>query len=418
LAQAKITVLRSAIFVGRRSVLGRTPKSLKLEVKILKTISRSRLRFHVTCLVLGVYAAVICQPAAAQETSDKSSSRRVNVTGLVPQTLAPAETNAEAEGRIEMAAATGPVLFSLTSVPPIAFAAAAFPGANLPADLATLAAPPVAINYALPNSADRCDLLSKSGLAACLSNILHDQPNIWTAPAHVHRRDTLWLLPLVGATAAAFIYDDRTLSAVGSAPTTVRISNDFSNSLGSGYALGAAAVGIYFVGHFTDNERVRETSMITLEALADAGIVSEGLKLATNRIRPDGGPEAGIFWADGRPVTGGETELYTLNGSFPSGHTMATWAAVHVLVDETPGYHWLHVGLYALAAGVGIARVFGRDHYPSDVVVGAPLGFLIGGFVYRQRSQFYQKSPRKTVSVSPLYNAGTRTYGVGISFVP
>src|ERR1039457_1276395 len=56
-----------------------------------------------------------------------------------------------------------------------------------------------------------------------------------------------------------------------------------------------------------------------------------------------------------------------------------------VVVDETPGHRWLHLGLYALATGVSAARVTSRNHFPSDVVVGSAIGFLVGGYVYREQ---------------------------------
>jgi PAP2 superfamily len=90
---------------------------------------------------------------------------------------------------------------------------------------------------------------------------------------------------------------------------------------------------------------------------------------------------------------------------------------MHVLVDETPGHPWLHVGLYVLAAGVSVARVTGRNHFPSDVVVGSAIGYLVGGYVYRRHSQ-YHLSRLQSVSVSPLYNSATRGYGAALSFVP
>ena len=144
----------------------------------------------------------------------------------------------------------------------------------------------------------------------------------------------------------------------------MRIANAVSD-IGSVYTLSGAAVGIYAIGKITHNEHVRETGMVALEALADAGIVSESLKLATDRFRPGEGAASGIFWPDGRPASGGETELYTTNASFPSGHTTAIWAVTHVLVDETPGHQ--------LAARRAIhgghrserkSRVVGRDHFP------------------------------------------------------
>jgi membrane-associated phospholipid phosphatase len=326
------------------------------------------IRVCMLCFALGSFATLLCLPAAAQEPSDEPSA---------------------------------PAMIAMNTAPGSAALAAP---ADFPLPTAQAAAP----------RSDRCDIIS--ALLTCLENVLHDQPRIWTSPARMHRRDALWLLPLIGAAAVAYHYDGATLAAVGTSPNQIRISNDFSD-VGSGYTLAGAAGAIYAIGKITHNERARETGMVALEALADAGIVSGGIKLATDRFRPNAGAAAGIFWPDNAARPAVDAELYTVNSSFPSGHATATWAVMHVLVDETPGHRWLHVGLYALAAGVSVARVTGRDHFPSDVVVGSALGYLVGGYVYRQRSQYY--SPRlKSVSISPLYNPATRSYGVGVSFLP
>jgi len=251
---------------------------------------------------------------------------------------------------------------------------------------------------------DRCDLLSSIG--TCLLNIVHDQAGIWTSPFRIRGRQPAWLLPFAGATVLAFEYDQEAMPRLNSTASRIRISNDVARA-GSGYALVGAAGVTYAIGKLTHNERVRETGVLALEAVADAGIVSESLKLATNRQRPFVAPGTGRFWSDG-------AEIYTTNGSFPSGHATATWAFAHLLADETPGHPWLHVGLYGLATAVSVGRVTGQNHFPSDVVVGSVLGYLIGGYVYRHNSGFYR--PSKSLSVTPIYNPATSSYGVAFSF--
>ena len=61
--------------------------------------------------------------------------------------------------------------------------------------------------------------------------------------------------------------------------------------------------------------------------------------------------------------------------SFPSGHTMASFAAATVL------WHWNRkVGLaaYLLAGMIAFSRLYLFVHFPSDVLAGALLGCLVG----------------------------------------
>jgi membrane-associated phospholipid phosphatase len=252
-----------------------------------------------------------------------------------------------------------------------------------------------------------CDLVSSP--LTCLDDVMHDQRGIWTAPARLRGRKLLWLVPFAAATSLAFVYDVRAMNALGPSTTRVRVSNDFTY-LGSAYTLVPAAGLTYLIGKLDHKEGPRETGVLALESLADAGMVVEALKLATNRQRPFVPPGTGKFWPD-------DTDVYSFSSSFPSGHAAASFAFARVIVEETPGHPWLHVALYGLATGVAIARVTGENHFPSDALVGSVIGYSIGGYVYHHHSAFY--SPKaKSVRVEPLYNPMTASYGVSVSLTP
>ena len=199
------------------------------------------------------------------------------------------------------------------------------------------------------------------------------------------------------------------MDALGPSPNRVRVSNDFTY-LGSGYTLVPAAGLVYLLGKLDHKEGRRETGILALESMADAGLVVEALKLATNRQRPYVAPGTGKFWPD-------DTDIYSFNSSFPSGHSAASWAFARIIVEETPGHPWLHVALYGLATSVAIARVTGENHFPSDALVGSVIGYTVGGYVYHRRSAFY--SPKaKSVRIEPLYNPATASYGISVAVHP
>ena len=61
--------------------------------------------------------------------------------------------------------------------------------------------------------------------------------------------------------------------------------------------------------------------------------------------------------------------------SFPSGHTMVSFAAATVL------WHWnrkVGIAAYLLAAVIAFSRLYLFVHFPSDVFAGAVIGILIG----------------------------------------
>lgn len=59
--------------------------------------------------------------------------------------------------------------------------------------------------------------------------------------------------------------------------------------------------------------------------------------------------------------------------SFPSGHTTTSFACATVLSALVPRWR---VPLFALAALIGLSRIYNGMHYPTDVLAGAALGVL------------------------------------------
>jgi len=70
----------------------------------------------------------------------------------------------------------------------------------------------------------------------------------------------------------------------------------------------------------------------------------------------------------------------------PSGHSLTAWSMAHVVAARYPGWR-VRLVAYGLATTVSASRVMARQHFPSDVVVGSTLGYLIGGYVVRKRGE-------------------------------
>jgi membrane-associated phospholipid phosphatase len=75
----------------------------------------------------------------------------------------------------------------------------------------------------------------------------------------------------------------------------------------------------------------------------------------------------GEFWEGGK--------------SFPSGHAAASFAFASVLSHRYPHNPWVKWGAYALATGVSLGRLAGKKHFPSDVLVGATVGYVTGAYL-------------------------------------
>ncbi|MDU1912115.1 phosphatase PAP2 family protein [Fusobacterium sp.] len=63
--------------------------------------------------------------------------------------------------------------------------------------------------------------------------------------------------------------------------------------------------------------------------------------------------------------------------SFPSGHTMASFASATIIISQNKKW-----GIYAfiLAFLIGFSRLYLFVHFPSDVIIGAIIGSILGIF--------------------------------------
>jgi len=136
----------------------------------------------------------------------------------------------------------------------------------------------------------------------------------------------------------------------------------------------AIPLGLYAWGRMEDNKQLRDAGVLTAAALASSALATEGLKGLVARKRPAErfgdaqtrivGPRA----ADGR--------------SFPSGHTSNAFAWATVLADLYPK---ASPAFYGAASAVAFGRVRLGAHYPSDVLVGALVGYMAGRLVVSNR---------------------------------
>jgi hypothetical protein len=212
-----------------------------------------------------------------------------------------------------------------------------------------------------------------SGLASAsplsfLKNLADDQKAIWTSPFTARIQDLNWLVPMAGITAGLINADAELSASVPANGTLARHSNTFSNA-GLALAVGGTA-GLYVLGRLGGDDHQQETGILAGQAALNSAVTVETLKLFTRRQRPTDGAGQGKFWGG----TGA-------NSSFPSLHATLAWSAATVLGHEYPGV-FTQALAYGLAAGVSAARVTGRDHFPSDVVVGSAMGWFIGRQVY------------------------------------
>lgn len=251
----------------------------------------------------------------------------------------------------------------------------------------------------------RCGLKK---LDQCFKDVVHDQVGMWTSPLRLKPHDAIWLVPFAGATGAAFAYDEDALRQVGTSNRGLIDKSEIVSRFGSAYAAFGEAGVLYFVGAATHNDHLRETGVLGAEAVINSTLITGGIKLVTNRERPDEGVGTGRFWPRGP----GD---YNLGSSFPSGHSAASWALARVIAAEYPGWQ-VKLGAYGFATAISASRITGRRHFPSDVVVGSTLGYLIGDYVVRHHASRGQQE--MSLAVLPVMGDAPGGRGIVFSFTP
>jgi PAP2 superfamily len=196
--------------------------------------------------------------------------------------------------------------------------------------------------------------------------LISDQRPLWTSPARIKGSDIKWLGPLAAGTAFLFTKDNEIAhhfdNKASLRSTSLKVGN-----LGV-YAPWAVPGAFLALGKVTGNDRMADTGKKGFQATAYSELVMQTMKFITDRTRPDDGGN-GHFW------TGGQ--------AFPSGHAMTAWALAKVVSDEYSDKPLVKIGMYSFATAVSLSRITAQRHYPSDVLVGSAVGFLIGKFVMR-----------------------------------
>jgi membrane-associated phospholipid phosphatase len=222
-----------------------------------------------------------------------------------------------------------------------------------------------------------CSNLATVSEKALLKNFLCDQKKIWTAPFRSGTYQWRIVLPLAGGTAALIATDKLSGRELTEGPPgAVFNASRRISYMGSAAGVLGFAGAFYGISRLTHNRRMRETALLSAEALADVAVLSAVMKAVSQRQRPSGSDglyrindARGEFWAGGN--------------SFPSLHAGSVWALAAVFASRYRDKPVIKFGAYGLAAMISVSRMTARQHFPSDVLVGSVIGYFIGRYVAR-----------------------------------
>jgi membrane-associated phospholipid phosphatase len=209
--------------------------------------------------------------------------------------------------------------------------------------------------------------VARAGFTSHIADFVEDQKQIWTSPSRIRLSDANWLVPLGGITAGLFVTDRDYSASLSENPSTLKHYKTVSNIGIAGLIGGGAS--LYLLSFPAHNDRWRETGFLAGEAALNSLVTVEALKYSLGRERPHQGNGAGNFFRGGT--------------SFPSEHAAAAWSIAGVFAHEYPGT-FPKLLAYGMASAVSFSRIHGRQHFPSDVLIGSTLGYLISQNIYRR----------------------------------
>jgi len=133
----------------------------------------------------------------------------------------------------------------------------------------------------------------------------------------------------------------------------------------------AGAIVTYAYGRWRDQPKVSHFGMDLLQAQILGEILFNPIKLATQRLRPDGSDHL----------------------SFPSGHATITFATATV-IERHLGWRKALLA-YGVATYVAASRLHDDKHWLSDVVFGAAVGTIAGRTVVHHAADYWAVAPVK-----------------------
>ena len=245
-------------------------------------------------------------------------------------------------------------------------------------------------------------LLSKS----YLKSYWYSGLTVLGQPLHYDWKDWSVFGGIATATTLAFVYDDEIFNYIDKTFTNSQSNtiSQYSDIYGEELFIVPSIALTYGIGAIAKDTRLKNMSLATLQSFIFAELASAGIKVLTCRERPDANSQ--------QPTANSQSWLGPFatfeSTSFVSGHSTRAFALATTVAGFYPEKKWIGIVSYSLATMTSVGRVISKEHWTSDVIVGAALGYFIGRGVVK----FNEKIGNiNQVKIEPI----ATNYGVGIA---
>jgi membrane-associated phospholipid phosphatase len=205
-------------------------------------------------------------------------------------------------------------------------------------------------------------------------DFLHDQKGIWLFPTQLAKgRHWLPTLAIVGGTAGLLVADPHAMPYFRDHARNLDDINDVFDSPITTAEVFTVPASLLMAGYIRHDSYQVGTSILAGVAYADSAVVDLAIKAVTRRERPSdvrpGEPFNNTFFSGGKSPFKGS--------SFPSGHAAGVFSVATVVATRYRNHRWVPWVSYTFATAISFSRVTTLSHFPSDVFLGAALGYTI-----------------------------------------
>jgi len=210
-------------------------------------------------------------------------------------------------------------------------------------------------------------------------DFLHDQKDLWTFPVRLFKGHSVLPTAIVlGGTVGLIYADPHIMPYFRTHQKNLDKANDVFDPMITTAEVIAIPAGLLTAGYIRHDDREVNTAILATEAYGDSVVINLAMKAITRRQRPSDVPPGGDF--GDTFFNGGKSPLH--GSSFPSGHSMAVWSVATVVAERYRhrGKPWIPILSYTLATAISFSRITEAAHFPSDVWLGASLGYTIAKY--------------------------------------
>ena len=202
-------------------------------------------------------------------------------------------------------------------------------------------------------------------------DFLHDQKLIWAVFPKQLAQGHHWIPVLLtaGATAGLLYADPHVMNYFRSHDKNLSDLNSTFNSGISAVYIFSVPAGLLAAGYVRHDPYQVSTALLCAAAYGDSAIPPLAVKAIARRERPSEVPLLTPFQDEFFK------DSWYKGSSFPSGHAAAAFSVATVVAHRYSNHKWVPVLAYGMATAIGLSRVTGREHFPSDVFVGSVIGW-------------------------------------------